>query len=435
MGGNELGINQNYKKMTNNENLINILHAQVKPALGCTEPIAVALAVAKARESLAGELKELKVVVSPNIYKNGFHVTIPGTKKTGISFAAALSLLIGKSEFGLEVLKNAEKKDYIEADKLLKFIDLDYHDTDSQVYVYVKLSTDKGCSEVIIKEKHDNIISVKVNDKVIFKEESSQGKNENYKISTIPIKKLITEIENIEVSGLRFLLAGVNMNKKIAYKGLSEKSGMGLGRGIKELIEEGVLTDSVVNKAKMLSAAAADARMGGIKMPVMSSAGSGNQGITAILPIYVVSDYYDLSEDKLVKALAISHLLTKYVKEYTGDLTPICGCAVAAGVGAVAGITWILGGTYKQINGAINNIIASLAGMICDGAKHSCALKIATSANEAVTLAHLALREKYLAKTNGIISKKAETTIENLGEICVRGMENMDKTILDIMGK
>ncbi len=422
-------INKEFKE----EDIINILHTQVKPALGCTEPIAVALAVAKARESLGGKLKHLKLLVSPNIYKNGFHVTIPGTSKTGISFAAALSFLIGESNFGLEVLKNAKEEDYSAAEEILNLIDLNYKNTDSQVYVCVKLITDKGQAEVIIKDKHDNIMSVTVNGKVILKKESKLAQTFNNRVSDLSIKEVIELIEKIDKSRLQFLLDGVKMNREIAQKGLEEGPGLGVGSGIKQLIAEGILEDDLANRAKMLSAAAADARMGGIKMPVMSSAGSGNQGITAILPVYVVADYYNLPEEKLMKGLAISHLITKYVKEYTGSLAPLCGCSVAAGVGSVAGITWMLAGNHEQIGGAINNMIGSLSGMVCDGAKHSCALKIATSASEAITLSHLALQDKYISQANGIVDVKAETSIKNLGKICINGMKDMDKNILDIM--
>ena len=223
------------------------------------------------------------------------------------------------------------------------------------------------------------------------------------------------------------------MNEEIAEYGLNQKVGIGVGYGMKKSMEEGLLGDDLMNQAMMITAAASDARMAGIKMPVMSSNGSGNHGLTAILPIVAYNRKFPQSEERLAKALAISHLITAYVKNFTGRLSAVCGCGVAASTGATAGISWLMSGDIRQIEGAIENMVANLSGMICDGAKAGCALKLASAASTAVQSAIIAKQECYVPPMNGIVGSKVEQSIQNLGKISDKGMSVTDKVIINVM--
>ena len=252
-------------------------------------------------------------------------------------------------------------------------------------------------------------------------------------MDTITIKDLVENVEAMNFADIKFLLDGVKMNMDMAKYGLENKVGIGVGKGIKESIEEGLLGDGIMTKAMMLTAAASDARMGGAKLPVMSSNGSGNHGLTAILPIVAYTLKYPQDDEKLAKALAISHLVTGYIKNYTGRLSAVCGCGVAASTGASAGISWLMGGDMKHIYGAIENMIADLSGMICDGAKAGCALKLSSAASAAVQSAVIAKQGYTVPPLNGIVGEQVEQSIKNLGEVSDKGMKITDEIILNVM--
>lgn len=248
---------------------------------------------------------------------------------------------------------------------------------------------------------------------------------------TLP--ELRKNIEELPLEDIAFLIAGVPMNYRMAKIGIENKLGLALGNAIKELMEEGQIEKNMVNTVKMYAAAAADARMAGLKMPVMSSAGSGNHGITAILPPYIVCQEKNYDEEKLIRALAFSHLVTIAIKEFSGPLSPVCGCAIAAGIGAAVSIAWLLNCDDKQIAGVINSMSGTLAGLLCDGAKGGCAFKLATAAGEAVLCALLAKKNVFIHNNQGIVSVCPETTIQNVGYICNQGMSGVDSTVIGVM--
>ena len=252
-------------------------------------------------------------------------------------------------------------------------------------------------------------------------------------MDSITIKELVENIEKLNFEDIKFLLDGISMNEEIAEYGLNQKVGIGVGYGMKKSMEEGLLGDDLMNQAMMITAAASDARMAGIKMPVMSSNGSGNHGLTAILPIVAYNRKFPQSEERLAKSLAVSHLVTAYVKNFTGRLSAVCGCGVAASTGATAGISWLMSGDIRQIEGAIENMVANLSGMICDGAKAGCALKLASAASAAVQSAIIAKQECYVPPMNGIVGSKVEQSIQNLGKISDKGMSVTDKVIINVM--
>lgn len=314
-------------------------------------------------------------------------------------------------------------------------------ETKEKVVIDVRLEGKNNTSRVIIKTKHDNFVFLQANDLVLLDEvdgfaEKAEVQTEEKKeniMDTITIQELIENVENMNLEDIKFLLDGISMNMDMAKYGLENEIGIGVGRGIKESIEEGLLGDGIMTEAMLLTAAASDARMGGAKLPVMSSNGSGNHGLTAILPIVAYSLKYPQSDEKMAKALAISHLVTAYVKNFTGRLSAVCGCGVAASTGASAGISWLMDGNINHIYGAIENMIADLSGMICDGAKAGCALKLSSAASAAVQSAVIAKQGYSVPALNGIVGTRVEQSIQNLGKVSDRGMQVTDEIILDVM--
>lgn len=424
-------------------NLIDILKAEVKPAVGCTEPVAVALACAKAKELLGEEVVKNKILVSPNVYKNAMCVGIPGTDRLGLKIAVAMGLVGGKSEDGLTLLEGLTEEQVRESERYVDTtpISIEPLDTKEKVVIDVTLEGENNKSRVIIKTKHDNFVFIQQNDLVLLDqvdgyaekdEVQTEEKKENI-MDNITIQEIVANIEDMDLEDIRFLLDGISMNMDMAKYGLENKIGIGVGRGIKESIEEGLLGDGIMTKAMLLTAAASDARMGGAKLPVMSSNGSGNHGLTAILPIVAYAQKYPQSDEKMAKALAISHLITAYVKNFTGRLSAVCGCGVAASTGASAGISWLMDGNINHIYGAIENMIADLSGMICDGAKAGCALKLSSAASAAVQSAVIAKQGYSVPALNGIVGTRVEESIQNLGRVSDKGMQITDEIILNVM--
>lgn len=420
--------------------IVKTLREEVVPAMGCTEPVAVALACAKAKELMTyNYIESAEVFVSANIYKNGLSVGIPNTQEVGLYIAAALGFIGGESEKDLRVLEGITERQVQLAKELLHSgkLSLDIKDTTDKIYVEVNLVTDKGNCSVIISGKHNRFVYIESLGKILLdlrKEDkkSDTGKNILY---SLKIREIISEIEKIPHEDIAFMLEGVKMNEAIAKVGLQGKMGMGVGFGIKKSIDQGFLSEDLMVSSMMLTAAASDARMSGINLSVMSSNGSGNNGLTAILPIVAYKNKFNVSDEKLAKAVAISHIMNSYIKHYIGRLSAICACGVAAGTGAGIAIAWLMGASYDQIDGVIVNTIANTSGMICDGAKEGCALKLSTSASVAVQSAVLAINNCIVPTRNGIVAETAEDTIMNLGVLSSEGMSVADTVILKTMKK
>lgn len=414
-----------------------LLKEEVKPALGCTEPAAVALAAARAAMYLGGQITKVTLSVSNNVFKNAKAVIIPNTQQAGLNLAGALGVILLNPEKELKLfeditpLKLQEAQQFVQENRVeVKLID------QGDFYLEAQVESKNGWAKVYVSGGHTNMIKAEVNGEVVYENQGfseSLVSAEAYNIADYRISDLLSFIETVPVEEISFLENGITMNMLISDRGLQLKPGLALGAGLQELLASGVISNDLVNKVRIAVAAACDARMAGLNFPVMSSMGSGNHGIEAIVPLAVVAKEIGAPSERVIRALALSHLVTAYVKQHTGKLTPICGCSVAAGVGVTAGITWLIGGTLAQIEGAINNIIGNLTGMICDGAKGGCALKLSTSAAEAVTAAYLAVKGVIINQSDGIISATVEETIKNLGDISIRGMANADKTILNIM--
>jgi len=421
------------------------LRSEVKPALGCTEPGAVALGVARAVEELGGApVRHIEVVVSDSIYKNGMYVGIPGTNGLkGNDIAAAMASLCGRSEYGLEVLRDCDEKT-VESSRamvtsgMVSIIpDLARHG----VYVEAKVSTEKDTAVAVIENTHTNITLVTLNGKTIFQaEEKGHGDHPSAKKLSIPEKvaemnftELVSMAEDMDAEDVDYVMNGVDMNLTIAEYGFNHTVGINLGSTIMELAGVNYDSDDLSAKIKAVAAAASDARMDGAPYPVMSSAGSGNHGITAILPVYVVGDHYGKSREETAKAIAFSHLTTSFIKSRMGRLSPVCGCSVAAGAGAASGIVYLLSRDIFKAVKAVEIVLGNLVGMVCDGAKETCALKVGTGAVEAYYAAMLALKGHFLNGAQGVVDENIEKTVENAASINIRGMTDVDRIIIEFI--
>jgi L-cysteine desulfidase len=416
------------------ELLVNILRDQVVPALGCTEPTAVAYAVAKAKEVLGEDITGLEIYVDRNIFKNGKEVGIPGTDKKGILTAAALSMVIGKSEYKLQVLKDVSDESLKSALDIIdrNMIKLNLKKDVKGLYIEVIARKGRNSSRVIIRNSHLNIVMIEKNGTQIFSKDSGNNIADKPslrdKIREFTIEDFKDFVDNVSYEKIKFIEDGINMNEEIGKTGLKLDLGIGIGHLFNN-------SSNAEQYAKAITSAASEARMSGYPLPVMSSAGSGNHGLVAILPIAIIGEKMGVKREKIVRSVALSHLVTIYIKSYTGALSPVCGCGVAAGVGASAGLSYLMGGNLAQIKGAIKNMIAGISGMICDGAKIGCSYKLAISVNAALDAAKMANRNIFIPSQDGILDESAEKTIRNLGRISVEGMANTDGVILDVMMK
>lgn len=412
--------------------LLNILKDQIKPALGCTEPGAVAYGVSRAKELLNEDVEKLEIRVDKNIFKNGMGVYIPGTKEKGLSFASALGLIIGKSEYGLECLKDVDEEAIFKSKDILSrnIVNITVKDDERDIYIDIAASSQNNKSRVIIKGNHTNIVYESLNEKILLNNSScDKGKEAPLRLQILDYKinDLIDLVESAPIEDLLFIKDGIDMNLEIAQSGYNNKLDAGIGMYLYEN------SNDYYSLAKAMTALASEARMSGFLLPVMSSAGSGNHGLVAIIPISIIGKEMNRTEEEIIRSVTLSHLITIYVKARLGALSPVCGCGVAAGTGCAAGLTYLLGGNKGQVALSINNMIAGVTGMICDGAKIGCAYKLSISVDSAKDAALMSLRNIQIPCDNGILGCTAEKTIENLAKLSNVGMNNTDSTILDIM--
>ncbi len=423
-----------------------VLSTEVAPALGCTEPVAIALGAAAAATLIAGAVRQIEVAVDPNIYKNGLAVSIPGTDGlSGLDLAAAIGAVAGNPHLGLQVLDPVDDQAVAQARQLIanNSVRVRLLEDRQGLYIHTTVSGDKDRAESVIRESHDNIVALRFNGQAVCDHPlvaiaggagggPVRADLEAW-LKTLSLKDLLAMVDDLDDDDFAFLQEGVDHNMQLAEYGLKFGPGLNVGMAFERLVRQRLLCKDMAMAARILASAAADARMAGVKLPAMSSAGSGNHGLTAVLPIRAVKDYVECSDKVFLEAIALSHLLTAYVKTHTGRLSAVCGCSIAAGAGATAGITYLLGGQLKHIAGAITNLTEDLAGVICDGAKAGCSLKLATAAGSAVQAALFALQGVNVLATDGIIGHSPEQTMQNVGTLSTQGMVETDRTILKIM--
>ena len=392
----------------NTELYISLLKEEIAPALGCTEPIAIAYASAKAREALGEAPARILVQVSRNILKNAMGVGIPGTDMVGLEIAASLGALGGDPNASLEVLHSITEETVCSAKKMVseKGVEVALEPTEKKFFIRVTVYGPSGEAQAVIEDMHTNITYIMKNGKTLFEKPSEGAAAAAGRGALVTIEGIYDFVKAVDWKELRFLQQAVELNRSIAQEGLSRPYGLQVGRSIYESMQLDENTEDIMDYAIALTCAAADARMSGSRMPVMTSCGSGNQGITATLPVIALAERKKLSEEMLYRGLAMSCLVTIHVKSYIGRLSPLCGCGVGASIGACCAVTYLMGGSLEQIKCAIRNVIADVSGVICDGAKAGCALKIATAVASAYRCSMLALRNISATPLDGDVYKR-----------------------------
>lgn len=418
------------------QKIIRILEQELVVALGCTEPVAIALASATAKKYLIDPVQELQVKVSGNILKNAKAVGIPGMKSTGIDFSAAIGFVSGNPDKKLEVL---EKLTVLDENKALQLIEkgmikVSLAESPKKLYIEIIAKSENENVKVVIADNHSNITLIEVNGKAIFLGgcEHIGILSDQDSLAGLTITEIFDFIKNVNVDHLQLVKKSIELNKAIGLEGLEKSYGLSVGKTIQENIAKGYLSDDLATRAMSLAAAGSDARMGGSTLPVMANTGSGNQGIAVTLPVVAVAEKLDVDQDTMIRAVALSHLLTIHIKSKFGRLSALCG-VTAAGMGASGAIAFLLGGGQDEVEAAVQNTIGNVTGMICDGAKAGCAMKVSTCSNVAVQSALLAMNNKKIQSTDGFIHNNVEKSIESFCKLGNQGTLQTDQLILELM--
>lgn len=418
------------------EQIIALIHREVVPAIGCTEPVAVAFCTAKATETLGTCPTEIDACLSANILKNAMGVGIPGTDMIGLPIAIALGAIAGKSAYGLEVLKDSGPEDVEKGKELIAsnavHISLK-ENIEEKLYIEVVCKGESGSVTAVISGGHTNFVYLEKNGEVLLDTRPACKREAEVGEVDLNMRKVFDFATTAPLEEIRFILEARNLNKAAAERSFNGSYGHELGKTLRySPSEQNVLGNNTFTHILSYTSAACDARMAGAMIPVMSNSGSGNQGIAATLPVVVYAEDNCKSEEELIRALTLSHLTAIYIKQNLGKLSALCGCVVAA-TGSSCGITYLMGGGYDQVADAVQNMIANLTGMICDGAKPSCALKVTSGVATAVFSAILAMEGKCVSSVEGIIENDVDLSIRNLTQIGSKGMNETDKMVLDIM--
>ena len=416
------------------EQIIALMKREVVPAVGCTEPMAVALCVSRATEALGCRPEKITALLSANILKNAMGVGIPGTGMIGLPIAIALGAIIGKSEYQLEVIKDVcpeaieQGKQYIDEGR----IDIKMKEGNcDKLYVEILCEGGGHTSSAIISGSHTHFVHVTRDDQVLLDEQAGSSCEEDDEIA-LNLRLVYDFAMQAPLDEIRFILETRDYNLKAAQESLKGNYGHCLGKTMDRPLSHGIFGNTIFSRILSKTALATDARMGGALIPVMSNSGSGNQGICATNPVAVYAMENENTEEELIRALTLSHLTAIYIKQSLGKLSALCGCVVAS-IGSSCGITYLMGGDYSRICHAVKNMIANLTGMICDGAKPSCALKIASGVSTALISAVLAIEGRHVTSAEGIIDDDVDRSIRNLTVIGADAMCATDQMVLDIM--
>ncbi|WP_286228671.1 serine dehydratase subunit alpha family protein [Neobacillus mesonae] len=413
-----------------------ILEKELVIALGCTEPVAIALAAATAKSYTIGEINTITLKASGNIIKNAKSVGIPGMTAKGLEFAAALGAVAGDPDKKLEVLDGLTSKDEVLALNLIEAgkVTAGQADTPKRLYIEVIVETAERTAKVVISDNHSNISLIEVDGEAVFLGgcENIGIQTDEEELETLTIDEIYDWVLAADLADLSLVKKSIELNKVIGVEGLSGNYGLNVGKTIKDNVKKGILSDDLATAAMSLAAAGSDARMAGSTLPVMANTGSGNQGIAVTLPVVAAAEKLGVSEEKMIRAVALSHLITIHIKSKFGRLSALCG-VTAAGMGASGAIVYLLGGGLGQIKAAIQNTIGNVSGMICDGAKAGCAMKVSTCSNVAVQSALLALNHQEIQSTDGFIHDDVEKSIESFCKLGNEGTRQTDEMILKLM--
>ena len=415
--------------------ILKLINEQVVPAVGCTEPMAVALCTAKARELLGRVPDSISVLLSGNMLKNAMGVGIPGTGMVGLPIAIALGALIGKSEYELEVIKDLTPKSLAAGKEYMRQHDISIGLKEGKcdkLYIEVTCQDAQGSATAIISGSHTRFVYEAVNGTVRLDSRVPDEQMGYQHDICLNLKMVYDFATTTPIDEIRFMLKTRDYNIRAAEESLKGNYGHCLGKTMDRPLSHGIFGDSIFSHFISKTASACDARMGGAMIPVMSNSGSGNQGICATNPVAVYAKENENTEEELIRALTLSHLTAIYIKQNLGVLSALCGCVVAS-IGSSCGITYLMGGNYTDITHAVKNMIANLTGMICDGAKPSCALKICSGVSTALLSALLAREGKHVTAAEGIIDEDVDQSIRNLTNIGKDAMNATDDMVLNIM--
>lgn len=419
---------------------LQIIQQVVKPALGCTEPIAAAYAAAVAARQLGCEPRRLEVAVSDNLYKNSMGVYVPGTGKIGLAIAAAAGAIGGNADAGLEVLAAIQPEQVITAQGLIDAGNVQVSRTAAPEFIFCRVTVygidehgEEHSAEVTLCGGHTRIVEQRRDGEVTFTADQSQSGAtgsicDGVDISIAAIYEFATQVEFEQI---KFILKASELNGKLSAEGMNNPYGLEIGRTMQQNIDAGLIGEDVMNRIVMMTAAASDARMGGATLPAMSNFGSGNQGIAATIPVMVIAERFAASEEQLARALIMSHLGAIYIKSHYPPLSAFCGNTVTSAAASMA-MVYLAGGSFEQSCFAIQNVLSDSAGMVCDGAKASCAMKVSTSSGAAVRGFLMALNS-HSVSGQGIVAGNVDQTIRNVGQMVKEGMSATDTTIIDIM--
>lgn len=417
------------------DRIIALIKREVVPAIGCTEPIAVALCVAKATEALGETPEKIEALLSANILKNAMGVGIPGTGMVGLPIAIALGALVGKSEYQLEVLRDSDSqwvekgKQYIAENRI--HIGLKDNITE-KLYIEVSVKSANHIATAIISGAHTHFIYVEKDGEVILDEKTLSSSDEVGEEKELTLREVYEFATTTPLEQIEFINDARRLNENASQEALKGNYGHALGKTLSRPLGKGIMGDTIFSHILSATSNACDARMAGAMIPVMSNSGSGNQGIAATMPVVVFAEENHNTEEELTRALVLSHLTAIYIKQSLGRLSALCGCVVAS-TGSSCGITYLMGGSYEQVAYSVKNMIANLAGMVCDGAKPSCALKVSSGVSTAVLSAMLAIQNHHVTSVEGLIEDDVDRCIHNLTRIGAKGMDETDKLVLDIM--
>ncbi len=417
------------------ERIITLIHKEVVPAMGCTEPMAVALCTAKATELLYSKPEKICVKLSANVLKNAMGVGIPGTGMIGLPIAIALGTLIGKSEYQLEVLKDLTPESLEEGKRYIggKHIDISLKENISEkLYIEITCTSGDKMSKAIIASSHTNFVYLEQNGNVLLDKRSgatAEAEDNDIMLNMQMVHEFATTAPLDEIA---FMKETITYNMGAAEAAIKGNYGHNLGKTIDRPMSQGIFGKTIFSHIISKTASACDARMGGAMIPVMSNSGSGNQGICATNPVAVYAIENENTEEELIRALTLSHLTAIYIKQSLGKLSALCGCVVAS-IGSSCGLTYLMGGDYQRICRSVKNMIANLTGMICDGAKPSCSLKIASGVSTAILSSLLSMEGKCVTSAEGIIDDDVDRSIHNLTSIGADAMRQTDDMVLDIM--
>ncbi len=417
------------------EQIISLIHKEVVPAIGCTEPMAVALCVAKASETLGQKPEQIIVKLSPNMLKNAMGVGIPGTGMIGLPIAVALGALNGKSEYGLEVLRDITPEAVEEGKKYMAENRIEIKLKDKEVdklYIEVICSAHGSTVVAIIAGRHDHLVYLVKDNQILLDEQNKIKREEEESSIELTLHDVYDFAMTTPLEELQFINEARKMNEKASEEALKGNYGHNLGKVLSRPLGRGIMGESMFSHMLSATSSACDARMAGAMIPVMSNSGSGNQGIAATMPIVVFAEENHNTDEELTRALILSHLTAIYIKQSLGRLSALCGCVVAS-TGSSCGLTYLMGGNFEQISYSVKNMIANLAGMVCDGAKPSCSLKVSSGVSTAVLSAMLAVQNQYVTSAEGLIEDNVDSCIHNLTRLASKGMDETDRLVLDIM--